>query len=88
MSLDLRGPANPALGVPQYKKTIDSPSKTRFAWNWIWPKALAVGLVLLLWQYAIWTEWRQPWVLPSPGSVFDELWHEIIGDGRSGISSH
>ncbi len=83
MSLDLRGPANPALSVPQYKKTVDSPNKGLLLWNWLWPKAVAVGLVLLVWQIAIWTEWKPPYVLPSPSTVFDELWNELTGNGRT-----
>ncbi len=83
MSLDLRGPVNPVLRGPAYKASIDSKNPFLYAWNWIWPKAMAVGLVLLVWQIAIWTEWKPPYVLPSPATVFDTLWHELIGDGRS-----
>jgi NitT/TauT family transport system permease protein len=83
MSLDLRGPANPALRGPAYKASIDSKTPFLYVWNWIWPKAMAIGLVLLVWQIAIWTEWKPPYVLPSPATVFDTLWHELIGDGRS-----
>lgn len=89
MSLDLRGVANPALRSTEQamaERTSRSHERHGFlrtAWTWTWPKALAVGLVLLVWQIAIWTEWKPPYILPSPATVFDELWHELIGDGRA-----
>jgi NitT/TauT family transport system permease protein len=42
-------------------------------WQWVWPKALAIGIVILLWQALVLTEWRPEYVLPSPGQVFDAL---------------
>jgi NitT/TauT family transport system permease protein len=83
MSLDLRGPANPTISEQRQSSPRERKNIPLKAWNWIWPKAVAVGLVLLVWQIAIWTEWKPPYVLPSPSTVFNELWHELIGDGRS-----
>jgi NitT/TauT family transport system permease protein len=83
MSLDLRGPANPAVHPSTYRAGPTGRRSPVAVWNWLWPKALAVGLVLLVWQIAIWTDWKPPYVLPSPATVFKELGHELIGDGRA-----
>ena len=45
----------------------------RLIWGWIWPKALAIGIVILLWQALVLTGWRPEYVLPSPGQVMDAL---------------
>jgi NitT/TauT family transport system permease protein len=45
----------------------------RRVWSATWPKLLAIGLVIVLWQTLYWLEWRPPWVLPSPAEVFGEL---------------
>ena len=42
-------------------------------WAWTWPKALAIAIVIGLWQFLFLTEWRPPFVLPSPSTVFSTL---------------
>jgi NitT/TauT family transport system permease protein len=42
-----------------------------------WPKLLALGLVLAAWQVVVLTGWKPPWLLPSPLTVFGELWDEL-----------
>ena len=42
-------------------------------WAWAWPKALAVGLVLAVWQVVVWTGWRPEYVLPGPAAVLGTL---------------
>ncbi len=49
-------------------------------WAALWPKLVAVGLVLLVWQLAFLAEWKPAVVFPSPATVFDRLWQEIIGN--------
>ncbi len=49
----------------------------RRAWSSLWPKLAAIGLVLLLWQAAVWAAWRPEYLLPSPGAVFARLWDDI-----------
>jgi sulfonate transport system permease protein len=58
------------------------PSLLRRAWTAVWPKVLAIGIVLALWEFAVLTTWKPDYVLPSPGTVFDRLWHEILGNAR------
>ncbi|GAB1644827.1 ABC transporter permease [Krasilnikovia sp. MM14-A1259] len=42
-------------------------------WRAAWPKLLAVGIVIALWQAAYWAELKPPYALPAPGEVFSEL---------------
>ncbi|MBA2559585.1 MAG: ABC transporter permease [Propionibacteriales bacterium] len=56
------------------------------AWTAVWPKVLAAGLVPGIWQLAVITEWKPSYILPSPGTVFDRLWHEVLGDARISTS--
>ena len=86
MSLDLRGPSGPTVTRPSsHPANVRSAKKNvpLKVWGWIWPKAVAIGLVLLVWQIAIWTEWKPPYVLPSPSTVFSALWDELTGNGRA-----
>ena len=45
----------------------------RRAWNALWPKVAAVGLVVLIWQIAVWREWKKDYLLPPPAKVWDRL---------------
>ncbi|GAB1689158.1 ABC transporter permease [Krasilnikovia sp. M28-CT-15] len=42
-------------------------------WRSAWPKLLAIGIAIALWQAVYWAELRPPYALPSPGEVFSEL---------------
>lgn len=53
----------------------------RKIWAWIWPKALAIVLVLGFWQVVVWTGWRPIYVLPSPGETLQTLW-SMLGTER------
>jgi NitT/TauT family transport system permease protein len=49
------------------------PSRGRRVWRGAWPKLLAVGLVIAVWQIVVWSGWKEAYVLPGPGAVFEEL---------------
>ncbi|MBK9739524.1 MAG: ABC transporter permease [Actinobacteria bacterium] len=51
------------------------------AWAWIWPKALAILLVLSVWQVVVWSGWRPTYVLPSPAETLQTLW-QMLGTER------
>ena len=42
-------------------------------WSAAWPKFAAIGLVLAIWQFAVWREWKKSYVLPSPVMVWERL---------------
>jgi NitT/TauT family transport system permease protein len=49
----------------------------RSVWAWTWPKLVAIGIVVGVWQFLIWTEWKPEFVLPSPGTVAQTLWDDL-----------
>jgi len=59
--------------------SLDLPTTGRHRWSarsiWaaVWPKLLAVGLVIAVWEIIHLTRWKQ-YVLPGPGTVFANLW--------------
>jgi len=50
---------------------------SRRLWRATWPKLVALGLILLVWQVAVWAHWK-PYILQSPAAVFRQLW-ELLG---------
>ena len=70
-------------GVPNDKK---DPGFLRKAWAASWPKLLAVGIVVAIWQFAYVTEWKPSYVLPSPSTVAQTLWNELRGDHRGPVT--
>ncbi|MCU0297940.1 MAG: ABC transporter permease [Candidatus Nanopelagicales bacterium] len=50
-------------------------------WAWSWPKLMAVGLVLTVWQLVVWSGWRPEYVLPGPVTTLQAVW-EMMGTDR------
>ena len=48
----------------------------RSVWAAVWPKLLAAGLVIGVWEVVHLTGWKQ-YVLPGPGTVFANLWDQM-----------
>ena len=46
-------------------------------WRSLWPKALAVVIVLASWQLVYLANIKPHVVLPGPGQVFPDLWHQL-----------
>jgi NitT/TauT family transport system permease protein len=46
------------------------------AWNATWPKLLAIAIVIGAWQLAVWMHLKPEFLVPSPFTVFDRLFHE------------
>ena len=62
---------------------VGRPSRDRLsrrAWSATWPKLVALGLILLVWQAAIWAHWK-PYILQSPAAVARQLW-ELLGTSK------
>lgn len=47
------------------------------AWSALWPKVVAIGLVLIGWQILVWSGWRARDVLPGPGEVLARLGADV-----------
>jgi NitT/TauT family transport system permease protein len=56
---------------------IEGPSISRRLWASAWPKLLAVGIFIALWQAVVLSGWKPIYVLPGPADVFSELWAEL-----------
>ncbi len=50
---------------------------SRRIWRAAWPKLVALGLILLVWQCAEWAHWK-PYILQSPATVARQLW-DLLG---------
>jgi NitT/TauT family transport system permease protein len=48
----------------------------RRVWAGLWPKALAIGIVLTLWQAVAWSGWKPTYVLAPPSDVLARLAHD------------
>jgi NitT/TauT family transport system permease protein len=46
------------------------------AWNATWPKLLAIGIVIGGWQLAVYSHHWDEFLVPSPFTVLDRLFHE------------
>ncbi|MCB1001961.1 MAG: ABC transporter permease [Acidimicrobiales bacterium] len=60
---------------------LDERSRAPWAlrlWTSLWPKLLAVGVVLAIWQFVVWREWKPRFVLPGPTDVGAVLWDDLF----------
>ncbi len=84
--LTSRGPGTGAVGPESAAlaglDNLELPTTSRHSWSarsiWavIWPKLLAIGLVLGIWQIIHLTGWKK-YVLPGPATVFANLWGQM-----------
>jgi NitT/TauT family transport system permease protein len=49
----------------------------RKLWAVTWPKLVAVALFIGVWQVIVWTGWKPQYIVPSPFTVFDALFHDF-----------
>jgi NitT/TauT family transport system permease protein len=54
-----------------------TPGLGRRIWRSTWPKLVALALILLVWQAAVWAHWK-PDIFQSPAAVGRQLW-ELLG---------
>ncbi len=63
------------LDVPSLRR---QPRLRRFV-NGAWPKLVALAIALGAWQLVVLSGWKPIWLLPSPLTVFGELWKQFLG---------
>src|SRR5436190_21459351 len=82
------------LAITKQPQT-SGPSRALKVWNFAWPKLMAIGIVVALWQFAYWQEWKPHFLLPSPFDVFGNLkdlstearlWEQVGLTMRRGVS--
>jgi len=49
----------------------------RKIWPLVWPKLLAVAIFIAAWQLLVWSGWKPEYVIPSPFTVLDQLFHDL-----------
>lgn len=49
----------------------------RRLWSSTWPKVLAVGLALAIWQAVVWSGWKPDYVLPGPNQVLPRFVEDL-----------
>src|SRR5262245_58995131 len=54
-----------------------APKRATKVWAATWPKLLAVALFIGAWQVIVWTGWKSQDVLPSPFTVFNDMFHNL-----------
>jgi NitT/TauT family transport system permease protein len=51
--------------------------RARRIWGAVWPKLLAVAIVIGVWQLVYLSGWKSAAILPSPAAVFSDLWAQL-----------
>jgi len=54
-------------------RRVERPGRGVALWGALWPKLVAVLVVLGTWQIVAWSGWRPDYVLPGPSTVLAEL---------------
>jgi NitT/TauT family transport system permease protein len=78
----LLGALDPGASALVGLDSLDLPTVGRHPWHprnvWaaVWPKLLAIGLVIGVWEIVHLTGWKK-FVLPGPGTVFANLWAQM-----------
>jgi NitT/TauT family transport system permease protein len=84
MSVDLSQLATESEAAPASAGSTQNPQSRRrtgvlAAWAWTWPKLVAIGLVIAVWQVMVWAHWKPDYVLPSPSTVGQTFWDMVTG---------
>lgn len=60
-----------ALDLPLPPKV----NRARRIWRSVWPKLLAIAIVLGIWQFLYWIEWKPHDAFPAPSDTFQALYN-------------
>ncbi len=63
-----------ALDLP-LRPAVD---RLRSMWSGLWPKVVAIAIVLFLWQLVVWANFRPEYILPGPLTVLGRLAHDVF----------
>ncbi|MDQ1466079.1 MAG: sulfonate transport system permease protein [Actinomycetota bacterium] len=64
------------VGLPVVSPSDRAAAFAWRAWNATWPKLLAIAIVIGAWQLVVWWHLKPEYLVPSPFTVFDRLFHE------------
>jgi NitT/TauT family transport system permease protein len=88
MSSDVLAPPGPEVNEGslsaqddrELQRRLRRGSLGRRVWAALWPKLLAVGIAVAIWQGVYLSGWREDYLLPSPSTVFGNLWNMASGN--------
>ncbi len=65
-------------GLDALETVVEStPSFASRLWAMLWPKVMAIVIVIGGWQLVVMSGWKPEFVLPSPFTVFQRLWDDM-----------
>jgi NitT/TauT family transport system permease protein len=53
---------------------VSAGDRARKIWAAVWPKLLAIAIVIGVWELVYLSGWKSAAILPSPAAVFSDLW--------------
>ena len=62
------------LEIPSLRR----PPRLRRIVSAAWPKVVALLIALGIWELVVLSGWKPIWLLPSPLTVFGELWQQLV----------
>jgi NitT/TauT family transport system permease protein len=60
---------------------VSAGDQARKIWAAVWPKLLAIAIVIGVWELVYLSGWKSAAILPSPAAVFSDLWaqaHHVL----------
>src|SRR5512132_392005 len=58
----------------QQQTRVSAGDRARKIWAAVWPKLLAIAIVIGVWELVYLSGWKSAAILPSPAAVFSDLW--------------
>jgi NitT/TauT family transport system permease protein len=58
----------------QEQTRVSAGDRARKIWAAVWPKLLAIAIVIGVWELVYLSGWKSAAILPSPAAVFSDLW--------------
>src|SRR2546430_9492963 len=53
---------------------VSAGDRAKKIWAAVWPKLLAIAIVIGVWELVYLSGWKSAAILPSPAAVFSDLW--------------
>jgi NitT/TauT family transport system permease protein len=61
----------------QEQTRVSAGDRARKIWATVWPKLLAIAIVIGVWELVYLSGWKSAAILPSPAAVFSDLWAQL-----------
>jgi NitT/TauT family transport system permease protein len=75
MAADTEATALAGLDSLELQQTgVSAGDRARKIWAAVWPKLLAIAIVIGVWELVYLSGWKSAAILPSPAAVFSDLW--------------